>query len=178
MNAINSPRWSIAMVKHPHPSPPDMNWLYSLPWRDRLELQACDEAPRAARRRLMGDLAEWSLRQFEVSATLVLSEIVTNSVLATSALFAAYAAAFGGRAEEAAAWTRPPGVTVWLRGGPSVIALLAWDASVAAPVPRDAGDDEESGRGLAIIDQLSAEWGYYYPAGIGGKVTWAVIDRP
>ena len=67
---------------------------------------------------------------------------------------------------------------MWLRGGSSVVALLAWDACAAAPVPRDAGSDEETGRGLAIINQLSAQWGYYHPAEIGGKVTWAVIDRP
>jgi hypothetical protein len=47
-----------------HPRPPDMDWIYGLPWRDRLDLQARDTAPREARRRLMSNLQEWSLSQF------------------------------------------------------------------------------------------------------------------
>ena len=43
---------------------------------------------------------------------------------------------------------------------------------------RDAGADEENGRGLAIVDELSAGSGYYYPARFGGKITWSVIDTP
>ena len=60
----------------------------------------------------------------------------------------------------------------------SLVALLAWDATVAAPTPRDAAEDEESGRGLAIVAGLSAACGYYYPANQAGKVTWALIDTP
>jgi hypothetical protein len=67
---------------------------------------------------------------------------------------------------------------LWLCGGPSVVALLAWDATASAPVPRDAGPDDENGRGLAIVAGLSASWGFYYPASLGGKVTWAIIDSP
>ena len=63
-----------------------------------------------------------------------------------------------------------------MRGGPSVVALLVWDATVAAPVPRAAGDDDESGRGLVIVAGFSAQWGFHHLAQLGGKVTWAVID--
>lgn len=71
-----------------------------------------------------------------------------------------------------------PPVLLWVCGGPSLVALLAWDATVTAPVPRVAGDEEESGRGLAIVAGLSATCGYYYPAGCAGKVTWSIIDTP
>jgi hypothetical protein len=67
---------------------------------------------------------------------------------------------------------------VWLYGWPSAVAMLAWDASCSPPEPQCAGPDDESGRGLAIIDLMSADWGYYFPAGIGGKITWAIVDRP
>jgi hypothetical protein len=152
-----------AGVMRPQPWPPDMDWIYGLPWRDWLDLQARETAPREARRRLMDDLEKWSLSQFEVSATLVVSEIVTNAVAATNALAVA---------------GEPPPVRLWLLGGPVVVALLAWDASTDPPVRRCAADTDESGRGLAIVEELSALWGYYYPAQAGGKVTWAIIDRP
>jgi hypothetical protein len=92
-----------------------------------------------------------------------LSEIVTNAVAASNALVAV---------------GEPPLVRVWLLGGPAVVALLAWDVSTEPPVRRCVADTDESGRGLAIVEELSAQWGYYYPAETGGKVTWAIIDRP
>lgn len=141
---------------------PDMRWLAALPHRDWLELGADDTAPRAARRRLAKLLPDWSLPQFETVAWLVASELVTNAVVATRGV----------------QWAgeRPP-VQLWLHGGPSVLAVLTWDATITAPVLRDAGADDESGRGLAIVGSLSAGSGYY-PARFGGKVTWAVIDTP
>jgi hypothetical protein len=139
-------------VKYRQPQSPDMDWLYRLPWRDWLELEPAKTAPREARQRLAGNLAEWSLGQFEV---------VTNALTATAAAAV------------------PAPIWVWLLGGPSAVALLAWDVSTEPPVPRATGDGDESGRGLAIVDGLSAGWGYYFPAAeYGGKVTWAVIDRP
>ena len=108
-------------------------------------------------------LREWSLSQLGDVASLVASELITNSVAETGKV----------------AWSeRRPPVRVWLRGGPSILAILVWDAIVGPPVPRAAKDDDESGRGLAIIGDLSAGWGFYYPAEFGGKVTWAVIDTP
>jgi hypothetical protein len=114
-----------------------------------------------ARHRLVNVLREWSLREFEDVASLVLSELVTNGVAATAgALWA------GGQ----------PPVRLWMRGGPSVVALLVWDATVSVPVPHAAAADDETGRGLVIVAEFSARWGFYHPAHLGGKVTWAVID--
>jgi len=64
---------------------------------------------------------------------------------------------------------------VSLRGGPAAAALMIGDAITRAPVPRAARDDDESGRGLAIVEYFSARWGYYYTPESGGKVTWATI---
>jgi hypothetical protein len=94
---------------------------------------------------------------------LVATELVTNAVAATTKM----------------RWTTGlPPVRVWLRGGPSVVAVLVWDAAVTMPAPQSARDDDESGRGLAIVAALSARWGFYYPAQFCGKVTWAVLDTP
>lgn len=160
----NSVRARTALVMHTQPRPPDLRWLESLPYRDSLELGAYDTAPRTARKRLASLLREWSLREFEEAASLVLSELVTNAVAATNLV----------------PWTaaRPP-VRVWLRGGLSVVAILTWDAAPGIPVPRAAGMvEDESGRGLALVESLSATWGFYHPAQFGGKVTWSIIDTP
>jgi hypothetical protein len=140
-----------------------MEWLASLPHRDCLEMSAQDTAPRAARRLVARVLPQWSLPQFEVVTSLIATELVTNASAATRGV----------------AWTAAvPPLRLWLCGGPSVVAVLAWDATVIAPVAREADEDDESGRGLAIVAALSADWGYYYPAEFGGKVTWAVIETP
>jgi anti-sigma regulatory factor (Ser/Thr protein kinase) len=159
----NRTRALTAPVTHAQVSSPDMRWLAGLPHHDSIQLPADETAPRDARRRLAKVLLEWSLPQFETVAALIASELVTNAMLATREVQWAMA---------------PPPIRLWLRGGPSVLAIAAWDAAIAAPVPRDAGDGDESGRGVAIIDALSAQWGFYYPAQFGGKVTWAVINTP
>jgi len=142
-----------APVTSPAPSSPDARWLDGLPYRDFLELGAYETAPSAARGHLAGVLREWSLSQFEDVAALIVSELITNSVAETGKV----------------AWSqRRPPVRVWLRAGPSILAILVWDAIVDPPVPRDAGQDDESDRGLGI----------YFPPEFGGKVTWAVIDTP
>ena len=159
----NSVRSGTAPVMHGLLCSPDFGWLESLPYHDSIELGAYDTAPRAARKLLAGLLREWSLREFEDVAGLVLSEIVTNGVVATSLV--SWAAA------------RPP-VRVWLRGGLSVVAILVWDATPGLPAPRAAGMEDESGRGLALVASLSAAWGFYRPAALCGKVTWSIIDTP
>lgn len=75
-------------------------------------------------------------------------------------------------------WAVLPPVRLWLRGGPPGVAIFVWDAVLAAPVPRLAGEDAESGRGLGIVAELSAACGFYHAADLGGKVTWAAITTP
>jgi hypothetical protein len=72
----------------------------------------------------------------------------------------------------------PPPVRLWLRGGPPGVALLVWDAIAAPPAPRAAGDNDETGRGLTIVAELSAACGFYPSADPPGKVTWSVITTP
>jgi anti-sigma regulatory factor (Ser/Thr protein kinase) len=55
----------------------------------------------------------------------------------------------------------------------STVRVLVWDASMRLPVKRSAGADAECGRGLLLVEALSACWGSY-PVG-GGKVVWAQI---
>jgi len=151
-------------IVHPHLSTPDPRWLAIAPFRDSLELGAYDIAPGTARGHARNLLREWGLSHLGDVAELIISELVTNSFHAT----------------DEADWSagRPP-VRLWLRGDPRRLCVLAWDAVAILPAPRIADQDDESGRGLAIVDTLSAEWGCYEASPpLGGKVTWALCGAP
>jgi hypothetical protein len=135
--------------------------MAAAPFRDSLELGAYDIAPGTARGHAGNLLAEWGLGHLWDVAELIISELVTNSF----------------RAVDKVAWPlgRPP-VRLWLRGDRLRVCVLAWDAVAVPPAPRTAGTEEESGRGLMIVDALCAAWGCYPASGpLGGKVTWALI---
>jgi hypothetical protein len=163
MNAIDAGTLS-PPVPPPHPRSPDSRWL--APWflRDFLELGAYPTAPGSARGLVRVLLPEWGLGQLRDPAELVVSELVTNSVAAT-----------GGRR-----WAGGvPPVRLWLLGDASRALVLVWDAVPSMPEARAAGERDESGRGLFIVGELSADWGCYLaPEHYGGKVTWAIIGDP
>jgi hypothetical protein len=143
---------------------PDKQWVAAAPLRDHLELGAYDQSPGTFRRHARQVLAEWRLAHLRDVTELVISELATNSL----------------RATEQVSWPagRPP-LRLWLLGDPQRICVLAWDAVPAQPAPRAAGTEEENGRGLAIVDALSAEWGCFAAAPPhGGKVTWALAGIP
>jgi hypothetical protein len=164
MNA-NSAQAMTPSVIYAQPSSPDQEWLAGLPRRSRLELGAYETAPRTARGHIARVLEEWALPEFGDVVALIATELITNSVLETAKY-------------SWAALPHTPPVRLWLRGGSPGVAILVWDAVAATPVPRTAGEDDESGRGLAIVADLSAACGFYHAAEPGGKVTWAAITAP
>lgn len=116
-------------------------------------------SPKRARRLLVKQLAEWEV-DGAVSATaeLLLSELVTNAVRHA---------------------TRPTGrlvaVDVELSPG-RLLRVEVADACETPPVPRPAdAPDAEGGRGLLLVEALSAHWGTY-PRRHVGKVVWFVLD--
>lgn len=111
-----------------------------------------------ARRELGVALAAWGLSKVEDSAALVLSELVTNAVL--------HARTPRGRLIE----------TRWrvLDGGDGV-RIEVHDANDGRPAPRLADDEDESGRGLALVDALTGQrWGVSDRGGVG-KLVWAEV---
>jgi hypothetical protein len=162
VNASNSTWPMTTPVTYGQPSSPDPEFLAALPHRSRLDLGAYETAPRAARGHITRVLEEWSLSEFSDVTALITTEMITNSVLETAKY----------------SWVVLPPVRLWLRGGPPGIAILVWDAIAVASAPRTAGEDDEGGRGLAIVASLSAACGFYHAAEPGGKVTWATIVTP
>lgn len=147
MNASTTTHLAATPAMSTQPSSPDMRWLAALPYRASLDLPVDDTAPGEARRLIAKLLPDWSLPQFEIVTSLIASELVTNGLAAARKMFPT--------AQVTQSAGVPP-IRLWLCGGPSVTAVLAWDPSPSPPVPRAAGDTDESGRGLAIIDMLSA----------------------
>jgi hypothetical protein len=130
--------------------------------RSDLELHALNTAPACARWHVRLVLQEWGLSELADTAELLTSELVTNATQASERLRS--------RADLAIV----PVVRLWLISDRISVVIHVWDGSDDMPVRRDADPDEISGRGLMIIDTLSAKWGSYRKA--DGKVVWALIS--
>ena len=98
---------------------------------------------------------------------MLVSEIVTNAVRASKDLTASR---YAGR------WAAgTPPVRLWLSSDSKAVLIQVWDADHRMPVRRETDDLEaESGRGLLLVEALSAEWGAYVSEGSSGKVVWGV----
>ncbi len=65
-------------------------------------------------------------------------------------------------------------LTVWLAlTAARVLELAVWDPDpVNVPELKVPGDEDESGRGLFLVEEFAAKWGWYVSSS-GGKVVWA-----
>lgn len=112
-----------------------------------------------ARAVLRHQLAIWHIDTTELTdrATLLLSELTTNAVNATTTP------------------GREVAVRFELTG--TQLRLEVSDASDEQPRLRHAAAGEESGRGLALVEALADEWGIE-PRDTVGKVVWARLVLP
>jgi DNA-binding NarL/FixJ family response regulator len=113
------------------------------------------QTPRAARRFVSQALTAWDDDDGDLAdtVTLLVSELVTNAVVHA-----------GSDVE----------VTVRLTSAAARIEVT--DTSAESISPRDAADDEDSGRGLALVGSLAERWGVR-PAPGGGKTIWFEVNR-
>jgi hypothetical protein len=165
MNAIHPSALAplSASVIPPHPADLGSRWLAGFDRRDFLEVGAYDFAPATVRAVMRERLPLWGLGHLLEAAELVGSELTANAVTATR--------------ESAWDGSVPP-VRVWLLGGAATAGVVVGDAVLRAPVRQAVGQDDESGRGLQIVDALSSEWGSYFPPHpFAGKVTWAFVRQ-
>jgi DNA-binding NarL/FixJ family response regulator len=111
------------------------------------------QSPRAARRFVTQALTELDDDDLTDTVTLLVSELVTNAVLHAGSQ-----------------------VEVMVRLTATAARIEVTDDSVEELAPRDAADDEDSGRGLALVGTLARRWGVR-PAPERGKTVWFEIDR-
>jgi anti-sigma regulatory factor (Ser/Thr protein kinase) len=126
------------------------------PLQDFLEFGALAGAVPCARLHTRQVLWEWGLASLGESAELVVSELIANAVKASWAVSA-------------------PAVRLWLILGPGEVLILAWDQSTQPPVRMLAEDEAENGRGLTLVDAVSASCGWCSCADGGGKLVWALV---
>jgi anti-sigma regulatory factor (Ser/Thr protein kinase) len=128
------------------------------PLMSHLELGALPTAVPCFRLHARAVALEWGLSALAENIELIVSELVTNAILV------AERSRGGGLA--------PAVVRLWLTSDLHCVLIRVWDGSSQMPVRRDARPDDDSGRGLMLVEYL-AEWGAYRRA--DGKVVWALI---
>jgi hypothetical protein len=98
----------------------------------------------------------------------VLSELVTNAVNAT------------GTTNPRPRWSELHNlalITVRLLVTADSLVIEVWDRDPSPPVPKEAAEAEEAGRGLLIVGALCRRWNYFYPES-GGKAVWGELVIP
>jgi anti-sigma regulatory factor (Ser/Thr protein kinase) len=139
------------------------------PLRSYLQLGALPGAVPCARLHAKLVLWEWGLDHLVETAELLVSEIVTNAVRAAA-----------GPADGQGETQRPngvPSVWFWLAADRRNALIQVWDDNPETPSWQEVDPEAESGRGLLLVERLSARWGTYTPDGWTGKVVWAIVGE-
>ena len=123
-----------------------------------LALPGLPESVPIARRRVRAALGFHGLGEFTEDAEVITSELVANAVQ--------HACEDG---------TKAIGVILTHAGIPAAVTVAVSDCSPQVPVRRDTPAGSEQGRGLQIVETLSAHWGWR--RGGSGKVVFAVLAR-
>jgi len=111
-------------------------------------------APREARIAIARFLSKAQLSQLTDDAQLLASELVTNAVRHASG---------------------PIDVRAYVRDG--FLRLEVGDSAVhLTPIPRCADPDDEGGRGMELVDKMSARWGFRARGHV--KVVWLDLPMP
>jgi hypothetical protein len=139
------------------------------PLRSYLQLGALPGAVPCARLHAKLVLWEWGLDRLVETSELLVSEIVTNAVHASMSPAAGHG--------EDYRICGLPSVWLWLAADRRKVLIQVWDGNPEIPTWRDMGVTAESGRGLLLVESLSAQWGSYTPEGWTGKVVWAVVGE-
>ena len=147
----------------PVTDPPGMSASWAL--STSLPLGALPGATPCARLHARAVLVEWGLRELAEAAELIVSELVTNAVRAS---------------------TTPDGhprydgagmPVVVLRMASDRIKLLieVWDSIPGAPAAGHPGPEDEGGRGLMLVEAMCARWNWQSVTDWPGKVVWAEL---
>jgi hypothetical protein len=112
-------------------------------------------------------LEMWRMSGLADALELVVSELVANGVNAS---------ADGDGAPRYVEGRMPLIRLCLLTDGVRLVAEV-WDEALGAPVCLRAGRDDESGRGLGLVDMITgSQWGWRPARSRPGKCVWAVFE--
>jgi anti-sigma regulatory factor (Ser/Thr protein kinase) len=123
-----------------------------------LALRSCPESVPIARRQVRAALRMHGLGEYADDAEIITAELVTNAVQ--------HGCAHG---------AETIGVSLTHTGSLAAVTVTVSDSSPHGPVKRDTPSGSEQGRGLQIVEALSAHWGWRPED--GGKAVFAVLGR-
>jgi anti-sigma regulatory factor (Ser/Thr protein kinase) len=138
------------------------------PWSSSLLLGAFPTATPCARLHARAVITEWGLRGLSETVELIVSELVTNAVQASTDP--------DGRPRYGEAGL--PVVVLRLFTEGTYVLIEVWDDIPDAPVTERADPDHESGRGLTLIEAVSDRWTWATVPGWTGKVVSAELCIP
>lgn len=142
----------------------DMSQRHAWPMSSTMPpLAPLPTAPACARAFASSTLSSWGLDDLTESADLILSELVTNAVRASYPHYRD---------------TRIEVIRVCLLGDGTRVVIEVWDEAAGFPVVRDAGEFDEAGRGLRLVDAIADKWGWVPAARRTGKCVWAELSTP
>lgn len=120
-----------------------------------LTLGAIPTSPGTARAVACELLNEWGLTGLTEAVELIVSELVTNAVKASDG------------------YPVPPAVQFRMSTKQDSVLIEVWDCDPRQPIMRRPMDVDESGRGLFLVEAMSARWGWTEFE--QGKVVWAEV---
>ena len=121
-------------------------------------LPGIPESVRVARYRVRAALGFHHLDQYASDAAIITSELVSNVIQ--------HVCGDG---------TETVGVTLVRGRNPEAVTVIVSDSSPKGPAMRETPAGSERGRGLRIVEALSAHWGWYPED--GGKAIFAILAK-
>jgi anti-sigma regulatory factor (Ser/Thr protein kinase) len=128
----------------------------------RADLTPEPAAAGQARRLTRDALTRWGMSHLTDDAQAIASELASNAV-------------------NHAVAPRPtmPAIIFAVHQQPGQITITVWDNGPGQPLLTHPGPDAENGRGLEVIDDLTAcNWGWWPTPNSGGKVVYATLPAP
>jgi nitrogen-specific signal transduction histidine kinase len=132
-------------------------------------LAALPTAPSAARAHVRAMLAMWRMSGLADALELVVSELVANGVNASA----------DGDGAPRYVEGRMPLIRLRLLTDGVRLVVEVWDEAPGVPARLRAGRDDESGRGLGLVDMITrSQWGWRPARSRPGKCVWAAFEAP
>jgi anti-sigma regulatory factor (Ser/Thr protein kinase) len=132
-----------------------------------LTIGALPAATPCARLHARNIVCEWGLHNLTDMIELVVSELVTNAVKASM------------DQDQRPHYTDEAGpayIHLRLSADHRAALVEVWDENFKLPEPSQPGLDDESGRGLMLVEALAERWGWDLPAAGRGKIVWALLE--